>query len=179
LRRRDRFDRIKMLPKYYFVVSGAALSPVSPLNAFDEALKVAGIHNTNLVEVSSILPRGAIRLELTREEVVRFFEPGEIIFSIEACGRGGGGEYVSAGLMWGEGLETNGFVVEHSSSTPSSGGGLASEELEKRMIEGLRSRFREGTRIRDIGTGEPEFKTAGIFVPKGMYGCALTFLILC
>lgn len=54
---REGIDRIKMIPRYYFVVSGSALSPVSHLNAFDGALKEAGIHNLNLVEVSSILPR--------------------------------------------------------------------------------------------------------------------------
>ncbi|MFB0543161.1 MAG: pyruvoyl-dependent arginine decarboxylase [Candidatus Bathyarchaeia archaeon] len=172
-------DRIRILPKYYFVVSGTALSPISPLNAFDEALKVAGIHDVNLVEVSSILPRGVIHLELSREEVTAFFEPGEIVFTVQACGMGRGGEYVSAGLMWGESLETNGVVFEHSSSIPSPEAGLRTEDLRKEIVETLRSKFREGVRTRGIRTREPEFKTAELLVPKGMYGCVLVSLILC
>lgn len=176
---RERRDRTKILPKYYFVVSGAALSPVSPLNALDESLKVAGIHNLNLVEVSSILPRGVIHLELSREEVAAFFEPGEIVFTVQARGIGRGGEYVSAGLMWGEGLETNGLVFEHSSSIPSSEAELRTEDLRKEMVETLRSKFRKGVCTRGIRTREPKYKTAELLVPKGMYGCALTYLILC
>ena len=79
---RKGIDRIKIIPKYYFVVSGAALSTVSPLNAFDGALKEAGIHNLNLVEAFSILPKDVINLELTREEVVSLFEPLVLQFSL-------------------------------------------------------------------------------------------------
>jgi len=47
-----------MLPKEFFITSGKAVSPVSELNAFDQALKKAGIDQCNLVPVSSILPPG-------------------------------------------------------------------------------------------------------------------------
>jgi arginine decarboxylase len=45
-------------PDKYFLVAGYAEGS-NPLNAFDHALIVAGIGNTNLVRVSSILPPGA------------------------------------------------------------------------------------------------------------------------
>lgn len=176
---KEKTDRIKILPRYYFVVSGAALSSISPLNAFDRAIKVAGIHNTNLVEVSSILPKGVTHLELTSEEVEAFFEPGEIVFAVHACRMGRGGEHISAGLMWGDGLETNGYVVEHSSSIPSSEAEIQNDELIRETIDMLRSKFREGVGIRSIRTGKPRYKIADIFVPKDMYGCAHTSLILC
>ncbi|RJS89212.1 hypothetical protein CW700_04860 [Candidatus Bathyarchaeota archaeon] len=171
-------DRLRLLPKYYLVVSGAALSPVSPLNAFDGALKAAGIHNTNLVAVSSILPRGVVHLELNREELASFFEPGEILFVVQAVRMGREGEYLSAGLMWGEGVTSNGLVVEHTSSRE----GPSREELEevrREVVEALRSKFQEGVRIRGIRTKEPRFKVAEVLVPEGMYGCALVALILC
>jgi arginine decarboxylase len=45
-------------PDKYFLVAGYAEGS-NPLNAFDHALIVAGIGNTNLLRVSSILPPGA------------------------------------------------------------------------------------------------------------------------
>jgi arginine decarboxylase len=46
------------LPDKYFLVAGFASGPTM-LNAFDNALLAAGIGNTNLVRMSSILPPGA------------------------------------------------------------------------------------------------------------------------
>jgi arginine decarboxylase len=50
------------LPTTYFLVSGYAEGPTL-LNAFDNALMKAGIGNTNLVKMSSILPPGCRRIE--------------------------------------------------------------------------------------------------------------------
>jgi len=47
-----------MVPKEFFVTSGKAFSATSELNAFDQALKNAGIAHCNLVQVTSILPKG-------------------------------------------------------------------------------------------------------------------------
>jgi len=52
-----------MIPTSFFVTSGKASSPTSILNAFDLALKKAGIAHCNLVPVSSILPQGCIQKE--------------------------------------------------------------------------------------------------------------------
>jgi arginine decarboxylase len=51
------------LPDKYFLVSGFAEGE-SLLNAFDNALLCAGIGNTNLVRMSSILPPGAAYVNL-------------------------------------------------------------------------------------------------------------------
>jgi arginine decarboxylase len=173
LRYRERRDRIKILPKYYFVVSGTALSSISPLNAFDEALKVAGIHNLNLIEVSSILPRGVIHLELSEKEVRTLFEPGEIVFTVQASLMSSGAENISAGLMWG------GLIFEHKLSIPTSEVKPRAQNLKKDMVKFLRLRFQEGVRSRGIKIQEPRFKITELFIPKDMYGCALTSLILC
>jgi len=175
----QKLNRIRILPKYYFVVSGAALSPVSPLNAFDEALKAAGIYNLNLVKVSSILPKEVTYLKLSEEEAATFFEEGEVVFTVQACAIGVGEEYLSAGLMWGEGLDVNGFVMEHELSLPSSKPEPTMEDLRENMIEMLESKFEVGVRIRGIGIKEQKIKTVEIFVPRGMYGCALASLVLC
>jgi arginine decarboxylase len=49
------FDK---LPKNFFMVTGAS-EGYTPLNAFDGALLDAGIGNTNLIKMSSIIPPGA------------------------------------------------------------------------------------------------------------------------
>ena len=46
---------IYKIPKTYFLVSGAS-EGYTPLNAFDGALLNAGIGNTNLIKISSIIP---------------------------------------------------------------------------------------------------------------------------
>jgi arginine decarboxylase len=49
-------------PDKYFLVAGYAEGP-SLLNAFDNALQAAGVGNTNLVRMSSILPPAAKLIE--------------------------------------------------------------------------------------------------------------------
>jgi len=46
---------IYTIPKTYFLISGSS-EGYTPLNAFDGALLNAGVGNTNLVKVSSIIP---------------------------------------------------------------------------------------------------------------------------
>ena len=49
-------------PNKYFLVSGDA-DDITPLNAFDAALIAAGIGNTNLIKVSSIIAPGSTKIE--------------------------------------------------------------------------------------------------------------------
>jgi arginine decarboxylase len=51
------------LPTSYFLVAGYAEGPTA-LNAFDNALMKAGVGNTNLVRMSSILPPAAKEIPL-------------------------------------------------------------------------------------------------------------------
>ncbi|KPL07230.1 pyruvoyl-dependent arginine decarboxylase [bacterium SM23_57] len=53
---------IGTLPKHFFMVTGAS-EGYTPLNAFDGALLDAGIGNTNLIKMSSIIPPGATLIE--------------------------------------------------------------------------------------------------------------------
>lgn len=50
-------------PDCFFLVSGNADSGTSPLNAFDLALRNAGIEDVNLVRLSSILPPSCTLIE--------------------------------------------------------------------------------------------------------------------
>lgn len=53
---------IMKTPTHYFLASGSS-EGFSPLNAFDQALLCAGVGDTNLVRMSSILPPGCQRVE--------------------------------------------------------------------------------------------------------------------
>ncbi len=170
-------DRIRLLPRYYFVVSGIGLSRASPINAFDRALKEAGIHDLNLVEVSSILPRDIKELKFeSREEPQAYFKPGEIIHLVMAKKLSSGGECIAAGLMWGEGQNSHGYVIEQTLTAPEN---EDLETLKWRLLERLKTCFREGIKIRGITIKEERHQIAVARIPENTYGCALTALILC
>src|SRR5256885_14953260 len=80
------------LPTKFFVTSGKAVSKVSDLNAFDEALQNAGLAEQNIVSVSSVLPVG-IRAVRRRD-----LPMGAITHCVLAPQRGGEGQTISAGL---------------------------------------------------------------------------------
>src|SRR2546425_11017590 len=83
------------IPTKFFVTSGKAVSKVSDLNAFDEALQNAGLAEQNIVSVSSVLPVGI------RPVRQRDLPMGAITHCVLAQQRGGGGETLSAGLAVG------------------------------------------------------------------------------
>lgn len=97
------------VPGRFFIVSGIGMD-CSELNAFDLALKKAGISECNLVGVSSILPEGC------REVDPESITPGAITFCVIARMDGKVGETIGAGLGYGwlegEGKRF-GVVCEH------------------------------------------------------------------
>jgi arginine decarboxylase len=82
-------------PDKYFLVAGYA-EGATPLNAFDNALLAAGIGNTNLIRISSILPPAAAEIPPVKlpygaliptayaEETCDI--PGTMIAAAVACG---------------------------------------------------------------------------------------------
>lgn len=170
-------ERIRLMPRYYLVVSGVGRSSVSPINAFDRALKEAGIHDVNLIEVSSILPKGVKEMRFhCKEEITSLFEPGEFIHVVMAKRLSSGRETIAAGLMWGEGVESHGFVIEHTLSAPYN---TNIEMLRERLLNRLKASFQEGIRIRGIRVRGMRHKTVEASIPERTYGCALAALILC
>ncbi len=99
------------VPKRFFVTSGIATGAESELNAFDRALREAGVTDCNLVGVSSIIPTDA------RETEPIPIPKGAITFCVLARMTGGEGGRVGAGLAWAwgttQGGERYGIVAEH------------------------------------------------------------------
>src|SRR5207245_5005888 len=100
-------EHMMPIPTKFFVTSGKAVSKVSDLNAFDEALQNAGLAEQNIVSVSSVLPAG-IRPVRRRD-----LPMGALPHCVLAQQRGGEGEAISAGIAYGlRGDEFGGYVSD-------------------------------------------------------------------
>ena len=143
------------------MTSGKASSEVSELNAFDMALKVAGIAQCNLVCVSSILPKGCKEKSKTKIPI------GSITFAVLAKMEGDEGTTIGAGIAWawqknmehGIVAETHGYMDK------------------KAMLEILEWKIREMAKIREIELNEIKYRTEVLRVPMDSYGCVLAALV--
>jgi arginine decarboxylase len=70
-----------MIPKYFFLTKGVGRHK-EQLQSFELALRDAGIHYCNLVNVSSIVPPGCKLV--SREQGLKMVQPGEITFVVIA-----------------------------------------------------------------------------------------------
>ena len=70
-----------MIPKYFFLTKGVGKHK-EQLQSFELALRNAGIHYCNLVNVSSIVPSGCKMV--SREQGLKMVQPGEITFVVMA-----------------------------------------------------------------------------------------------
>ncbi|MCD6530114.1 pyruvoyl-dependent arginine decarboxylase [Candidatus Bathyarchaeota archaeon] len=150
-----------MIPKKFFVTSGKAVSPVSSLNAFDLALKKAGIAQCNLVPVTSILPPNCV--ETSRREI----PIGAITYAVMSRMDGEEGTVIGAGIAWA--WEKNGKF------------GLVAEAHgymeEKALKEILEWKIEEMAKIREIELGRIEYRIENMVVPMDHYGCVLAVLV--
>lgn len=70
-----------MIPRFFFLTKGVGKHK-DYLQSFELALRNAGIHRCNIVNVSSIIPPGCKRL--SREKGLKMLKPGEITFVVLA-----------------------------------------------------------------------------------------------
>src|SRR3989442_15445474 len=134
------------IPTKFFVTSGKAVSKVSDLNAFDEALQDAGLAEQNIVSVSSVLPVGI------RPVRQRDLPMGAITHCVLAQQRGGEGETISAGIAYGfRDDDYGGYVAEgHMPGTKNSLREVMEwKKGEKAKLRGIKFR-RVGNRIENL-----------------------------
>jgi len=150
-----------MIPKEFFVTSGKATSPVSELNAFDLALKNAGIAQCNLVPVSSILPPGC------QERKWKKIPAGSITYSVIARMDGNEGTTIGAGIAWAwEKDKKYGLVAE------------AHGYMDlKALKETLEWKTREMAKTRGIEIDKISCRTEVSRVPMDNYGCVIAVLV--
>ena len=150
-----------MIPKEFFITSGKAVSPVSELNAFDLALKRAGIGQCNLVCVSSILPRNCTEVEMHN------IDAGAVTFSVMARMDGDEGTTIGAGIAWAWARSKKyGLVAE------------AHGFMDKKALEEtLEWKIREMAKIRSIQIGPIQKRMEVQRVPMDNYGCVISALV--
>jgi len=150
-----------MIPKEFFITSGKATSPVSELNAFDLALKKAGIAQCNLVPVSSILPHGC------KERKWKKITAGAITYAVTAKMDGEGGTTIGAGIAWAwEKNREYGLVAE------------AHGYMDlKALRETLEWKIKEMAKIREIEIVKINYRTEVLRVPVDNYGCVIASLV--
>ncbi len=150
-----------MIPKEFFITSGKAVSPVSELNAFDLALKKAGIAQCNLVCASSILPKDCKQIEKHN------IDAGSVTFSVLARMDGDEGTTIGAGIAWAWARSRKyGLVAE------------AHGFMDKSAVEEtLEWKIREMAKIRGIKIGPIEKRIEVSRVPMDNYGCVISALV--
>ena len=140
------------MPTRYFLASGAS-DGYTPLNAFDGALLQAGIGNTNIVKMSSIVPP---HCKLVTSIAL---PPGAIVpAAYAAITSDVPGEIISAGVAVAlpEDENQNGLIMEYSAK----GDRRKIEETVRNMaIEGMKLR---GWKIKDLKTIVREYKVKKI-----------------
>jgi len=141
------------------VVRGKGLSRASDLLAFNNALKSAGIHQLNLVPVSSILPPDA------EEEDFHPLPPGTIAFVVMSEKRARGPARISAGISWARG-RPHGYVLEFHNSNSS-----------QETLKQLESMWREIVESEELNLDKPRYVVEEIEVPEGFYGSVVTALV--
>ena len=135
-------------PTQYFLVSGAS-DGYTPLNAFDSALLQAGIGNTNIVKMSSIVPPHCQMISPIA------LPPGALVpAAYAALTSDVPGETISAGvaLALPEDENQNGLIMEYSAK----GERLQIEETVRNMaMEGMKLR---GWPIKELNSIAIEYK---------------------
>jgi len=139
-------------PTQYFLASGAS-DGYTPLNAFDAALIQAGIGNTNIVKMSSIVPP---RCKLIAPIPL---PPGALVpAAYAALISDVPGEIISAGIAVAlpEDENQNGLIMEYSAK----GERRKIEEIVRNMaVEGMKLR---GWKIKDLQTVVSEYQVKRI-----------------
>ena len=150
-----------MIPKKFFVTSGKAISKVSEINAFDLALREAGIAKCNLVPVSSILPNGC------REIVPEDIPVGSITYVVLAKMECSKEKQISAGIAWvWEKYEKFGLVMEAH--------GYGDQNKLKKTLEKM---IKEMAKIRNIEISNIDYRVDSTNIPPHAHGCVLAALV--
>src|SRR4030065_1360187 len=149
------------MPTRYFLASGAS-DGYTPLNAFDGALLRAGIGNTNIVKMSSIVPPHCKPIS----PIAR--PPGALVPAAYASITSDiPGEIISAGVAVAlpEDENQNGLIMEYSAK----GDQRKIEEMVRNMaVEGMKLR---GWKIKDLKSIAIEYRIKRI-------GAALAAVVL-
>jgi arginine decarboxylase len=143
---------IGYVPQTYFIVSGEGEAS-TPLNAFDAALRAAGIGDVNLVKVSSIIPPRCRKVE------PYVIPPGSLVtVAYASINSSLPGEVISAGVAVGipEEEDRAGVIMEYSARG-------RTDEIEE-IVSNMAGQALEmrGLRVKSIETRATEVKVENV-----------------
>ncbi|MEF8832436.1 MAG: pyruvoyl-dependent arginine decarboxylase [Candidatus Thermoplasmatota archaeon] len=147
----------------FTVKTGKATSSQSTLNAVDKAMRKASMGDLNLIEVSSILPKGIKKVN-NKSTRRGDFRPAVLSKAT------GSGKKLAAGLAWGfRDDDSGGYVIEHFAEK---------EELDINAFkEELRDRLREMGEVRGTELKEIDLVYEELDVDEGEFGCVISGLV--
>ena len=161
-----------ILPKAFFVTSGVGMDP-EQANAFDLALRDAGIGECNLVEVSSILPANAVETERSSVGIT----PGSITFCVMSRAEGKSGGVIGAGIGSGWIGEEN----EHGKEQSQSEFGIICEHhghcSRDYLAEKVQEKLYKMAEIRDKKILKKDLLVESVEVEKGNFGSVVVALV--
>lgn len=159
-----------MVPKAFFVTSGMGMD-AEQTNAFDLALRDAGIGECNLVEVSSILPANAVETERSSVTIT----PGNITFCVMSRADGKSGEIIGAGVGYGWlGVENENGEAEREFGIVCEHHGHCSRDY---LAEKVHEKLYKMAEIRDKKLLKKELLVESSEVEKGKFGSVVVVLV--
>lgn len=150
------------LPKRFFITSGKGVNRISELNAFDLALRDAGIAEYNIVRVSSVLPTGVEKVDSM--ELPR----GTILHCVLAQMNGDEGEAISAGIAYA-------FREDGDGGYAAEGHGHLARNAMREILEW---KMGEMASHREVKLGPIEYHIQELSVPMDHYGACIAALAL-
>lgn len=123
----------------------------TPLSAFDAALKDAGVHNFNLIILSSVIPpKSVIKL---RKFKAKLEDWGSKLYVVKAEIRSRqSGMYIGAALGWYQMKDGKGVFVEHEEI------GQTIEAVESNLKKEVQNSLHDLCRIRQLSIVEKKLK---------------------
>jgi len=145
------------------VVWGTATGPTA-LSSYDGALAEAGVHNYNLVTLSSVIPAGPdIELAGTAPDLG---PPGEALEVVQSAATAPSGERVAAGIGWARSAEGPGIFYEVDGTDPDG----VREEIREGLAAGRALRdwefVEEDIRVESVAPTET-YASAVVLAPYG------------
>ncbi|MBS3781250.1 MAG: hypothetical protein KGY66_06820 [Candidatus Thermoplasmatota archaeon] len=147
----------------FTVKTGKATSSLSVINAVDKAMLEASMGDLNLIEVSSILPKGIKKVEDVSADMGDF-RPAVLSKAAGSCHK------LAAGLAWGfREDDLGGYVVEHIVEKEEIDIDGFKQELRDRLNEMAEAR---GTELKDVNMVHDELN-----VGEEEFGCVIAGLV--
>ena len=153
-----------MISKEFFIVKGIGISEKSEVNAFDAALIDAGLGNSNIITVSSIIPPFANEINPKK------IEDGSMVFTVLGKNSGISKDQISVGLTWGwaENKEEKiGLVVTAKQNF------IDNDLLEKLLKE----KINEMATARRMELLSYKTQKSSLIIPENKYGCVIVVFV--